>query len=183
VAVSNSISKSFPPLGRAEAKRLVEDQVPTLRIVARGLYRDRADADDLVQDVIERALQVLDRIDPNVNPRGFLVTILHNLHIDRCRSRARRGIHVPAHDVPLVAEEAAPEPAWAALGVDELREGILQLSPELGSAYRMFALEGRPYDEIAAKLGISKATVGTRLLRARARLKEILSAKLTGAKP
>ena len=40
--------------------------------------------------------------------------------------------------------------------------------------YRLHALEGRSYQEISERLGIPKATVGTRLIRARRKLKELL---------
>ena len=179
--VSRSISTPRAASGREAAERAVEEQVSTLRVIARGLYRDRADADDLVQDVLERALRALDQMDLDANPRGWMVTILHNLHIDRCRRQARRGVHIPAQDVPLVAEETAAEPAWAAIEVDDLRAGVERLPDELRTVYQMFALDGRAYTDIAESLGIPKATVGTRLSRARARLKEILSEKLGGA--
>jgi RNA polymerase sigma-70 factor (ECF subfamily) len=176
--VSRFISTPRAATGREAAERLVKEQVSTLRVIARGLYRDRADADDLVQDVLERALRALDQMDLDSNPRGWMVTILHNLHIDRCRRQARRGTHIPAQDVALVAEETAPEPVWAGIGVDDLRAGVEQLPDELRTVYRMFALEGRSYNDVAETLGIPKATVGTRLARARARLKELLTKKL-----
>jgi RNA polymerase sigma-70 factor (ECF subfamily) len=41
--------------------------------------------------------------------------------------------------------------------------------------FELFAFEGRSYDDIAAALGIAKATVGTRILRARQKLRELLT--------
>jgi RNA polymerase sigma-70 factor (ECF subfamily) len=179
VPVSRTIPTP-PSRDRADAARTVEELVPTLQIIARRLYRDRADAEDLVQDAVERALRALDQMDPLANPRGWVVTILHNLHIDRCRRRSRLAPHLPAHDLSLAAEEPASEPSWANIGVDELRDAVGRLSPELAAAYRMFALEGRSYIEVSAALGIPKATVGTRLVRARAQLKELLLGRLEG---
>ena len=79
---------------------------------------------------------------------------------------------------PWSPRRAAPEPVWAGIGVDDLRAGVEQLPDELRTVYRMFALEGRSYNDVAETLGIPKATVGTRLTRARARLKELLTEKL-----
>jgi RNA polymerase sigma-70 factor, ECF subfamily len=40
--------------------------------------------------------------------------------------------------------------------------------------YRLHALEGRSYEEVSARLRIPKATVGTRLIRARRKLRDLL---------
>jgi RNA polymerase sigma-70 factor (ECF subfamily) len=157
--------------------------VPTLRIVARGLCRDHAHGDDLVQDALERALRSIDAIDLDGNVRGWIVTILYNLHIDRCRQLARREPHVPADDVPLGAPEPGEAPRWSALTADDVRHAAAELPDELHATYVLFAFEGRSYVEIAAQLGIPKATVGTRVLRARAHLKKLLVARLADASP
>src|SRR5438128_11068264 len=85
---------------RASAALLAE-QMPVLRIIARALCRDRSKAEDLVQDTFERALRALDQLDQQKNPRSWMVTILNNLHIDRCRQLARLEPHVPCDEVPL----------------------------------------------------------------------------------
>jgi RNA polymerase sigma-70 factor (ECF subfamily) len=120
-------------------------------------------------------------MDAGANPRGWMVTILHNLHIDRCRRRARMKPHVPHDEVPLPAPEVAEAPAWSAMGADDVRRAAARLPDELRTTYTMFALEGRSYQEVAEALGIPKATVGTRVSRARARLKELLTMELAGA--
>lgn len=152
--------------------------VPTLRIVARGVCRDPAHVEDLVQDVLERALRSIDTIDLDRNVRGWMVTILHNLHIDRCRQLARREPHVPVDEVPLGTPDPAEAPRWSLLTADDVRRAAAELPDELHATYVLFAFEGRSYVEIAAQLGIPKATVGTRVLRARAHLKKLLVARL-----
>jgi RNA polymerase sigma-70 factor (ECF subfamily) len=106
-----------------------------------------------------------------------MVTILTNLHIDRCRELARRQ-HVPVDDIQLSSPEPADAPIWSALTVNDVRQAAAQLPEELRETYVLFAFEGRSYTEIAGQLGIAKATVGTRILRARAHLKRLLSASL-----
>lgn len=164
------------------ARRILAEQLPILRAVARNLVRNSVEVEDLVQDVYERALQRLDRIDLTANPRGWMVTVLHNLHIDRCRARARMKPHVPHDEIPLAMPEEREAPIWAAITTDDVRGAAAELPPELRDVYQMFALDGRSYTEIAETLGIPKATVGTRLSRARARLKDLLMAKLPGGR-
>lgn len=167
------------PPGAAAIRQHLAEQLPILRIVARGLSRDPSEIEDLVQDAYERALRSIDKVDVSANPRGWMVTILHNLHIDRCRRRARMKPHVPYDDVPIAAPEAAePPPAWSAMTAEDVRRAAAALPEELRATYTMFALEGRSYQEVAEALGIPKATVGTRISRARARLKALLGAEL-----
>jgi len=159
--------------------RVLIDQLPLLRAVAGKLVRDPAEVEDLVQDVFERALRSVDRADLSDNPRGWMVTILHNLHIDRCRRRARMLPHVPCdEDVVSATPEDREPPVWSAMTTDDVRRAVARLPEELRGTYMMFALEGRSYIEIAEAQGIPKATVGTRLSRARARLKQLLVAEL-----
>jgi len=159
--------------------RVLIDQLPLLRAVAGKLVRDPAEVEDLVQDVFERALRSVDRADLSDNPRGWMVTILHNLHIDRCRRRARMLPHVPCdEDVVSATPEDHEPPVWSAMTTDDVRRAVARLPEELRGTYMMFALEGRSYIEIAQAQGIPKATVGTRLSRARARLKQLLVAEL-----
>lgn len=183
VAERQDLAEPIPPAhpGPEALRRLLAEQLPILRVVARGLSRDPGEIEDLVQDAYERALRSIDKIDPGGNPRGWMVTILHNLHIDRCRRRARMKPHVSCDEVPIAAPELAPAPAWSAITADDVRRATARLPDELRITYSMFALEGRSYQEVSEALGIPKATVGTRLSRARARLKELLTAELAAA--
>jgi len=113
--------------------------------------------------------------------RGWLLTILTNTFLDALRrDKARPG------EVALEIEPPAPppddEPApWAAIDTDDVRAAVAQLPDDVRDTYRLFALEGRDYATIAAALEIPKATVGTRILRARKRLRELLLARLETA--
>lgn len=165
-----------PPPGLVQG--VLAEQLPVLRAVARNLVRNPAEVEDLVQDVFERALRAVDQIDLGANPRGWMVTILHNLHIDRCRQRARMLPHVPCDEVVIAMPEDRDPPVWSAMTTDDIRRAAALLPEELREVYVRFALDGRSYVEIARALGIPKATVGTRLSRARARLKQLLTARL-----
>src|SRR5712664_2863048 len=75
----------------------VEPLIPALRRYARALLRNRANADDLVQDCLERAVsRWYQRRDGDV--RAWLFTILHNLAINQFRQSASRGRHVPIEE-------------------------------------------------------------------------------------
>jgi RNA polymerase sigma-70 factor (ECF subfamily) len=157
----------------------VAEHEGALVLLATRLARDPADAKDLVQDTFERALRAWDRLPADANVRAWLVTILHRLFIDRCR-RAKRGAVVPL-DQEHPGVEAPPPPAWADVTSEQLGRAVAQLDDEFRRVYELHAVDGKSYKEIADALGIPGSTVGTRLLRARRRLKELLVAELARA--
>jgi RNA polymerase sigma-70 factor (ECF subfamily) len=156
---------------------MVREHDAVLRGLARRLCGNSADADDLVHDAYERALRAWGRYVDQGNLRSWLVAILHNLFLDRCRKhkRAPRNEQLEQHDV--VASEPVPPPRWAQVSNDAVTEALAELGPEFRRVYDLHA-QGRSYDEIAAMLGIARATVGTRLLRARRQLKAALLREL-----
>lgn len=149
---------------------------PWLRALARRLTRSPADADDLLQDALERALRSWDRFEPGTNLRAWLSAIVSNLFIDRCRKRSGSVTVDLDDDLAHRVAEPVPdaEPTWAALGEAEVRAVLPQVQPEFRAVFQLH-LEGFGYQDIAERLGIPRATVGTRLLRARRQLKDLLA--------
>jgi len=60
----------------------VAAEIPRLRRYARALTGDDGEADDLIQDTLERALARLAQWRDGDSPRKWLFSILHNLHVD-----------------------------------------------------------------------------------------------------
>lgn len=154
---------------------LVEQHADVLRAMARRLCRDATEAEDLVQDTLERALANAASFTPGTNVRAWLLAILNHLFIDRCRQRARQGPHLQVeqleHELPEVLPDV--EPRWAKLGKPDVEKALLALEPAFRDVYKLH-LEGRSYEQISSALDVPRATVGTRLLRARAKLKALL---------
>jgi RNA polymerase sigma-70 factor (ECF subfamily) len=156
----------------------VREHDALLRGLARRLCGGHiADADDLVHDTYERALRAWGRYVDSGNLRSWLCAILHNLFLDRCRKdrRAPRSEHLD--HVEVAQAEPGPPPRWAQVSGDAVAEALAELGPEFRRVYELHA-QGRSYEEIAAELNIARATVGTRLVRARRRLKEALLREL-----
>lgn len=150
---------------------------PVLRATALRLCGNATDAHDLLQDTFERGLRNLARFQPGTDGRAWLLTILHHLFIDKCRARTREArSDTPAEELEerIAAPEAEPQPSWASISTEQLRAALEKVPEDFRVVYRMHALENRSYQEIAETLGIPKATVGTRLIRARRKLRELL---------
>lgn len=152
-----------------------------LQALALKLTRSPADAADLVQDTLERALVGWGSLRPDTNHRAWLSTILQNLFIDRCRRLARTGqpvaLELVAPVVSVTTPDAAPE--WSEMGEAEVREALVHVQEEYRLVFELH-LDGASYQAIADRLGIPRPTVGTRLLRARRALRELLQARLKG---
>ena len=135
--------------------------------------------------VLGCALRAWGRYMDQGNLRSWLAAILHNIFIDRCRKHKRTPRSERIEQLELAAVEPTPPPQWAQVSSDSVNEALATLGPEFRRVYDLHAA-GRSYEEIATELGIPRATVGTRLVRARRRLKETLLRELGkqgGAEP
>ena len=152
----------------------VSDYESVLFARAMRLARSQSDAWDLVQDTYERALRGQATFQPGTNLRLWLMTIMYNLFLDRCRQpdaraaghRHRRGRHPNP-------ETYAPEP-WESITTEQVHAAVADLEGPFREVYELRLISNCSYDEIADKLTIPRSTVGTRLLRARQKLKSRL---------
>jgi RNA polymerase sigma-70 factor (ECF subfamily) len=161
----------------------VREHEALLTGIARRLCGNDADAADLVHDTYERALRAWDRFSDRGdrgNLRGWMVAILNNLFIDRCRKHRRTPRTEQIEDLELAAPEPPPPPAWSHVTDAQLTAALATLGDEFRQVYLLHA-QGRSYDEIATQLGIAKPTVGTRLIRARKKLKDALLREIGNA--
>ena len=156
-----------------ELKDLIAEQIPRLRRYARALVGGRAQADDLVQDTLERGWARRHLWRRGSDPRAWLFTIMHNLHVNQVRSRVRAPGLTPL-------EDNAPEHAWRpaaeeALIVRDLARALEQLPPEYRETVLLIGLEQMSYQEAAEVLGVPVGTVMSRLARGRERLRALMS--------
>lgn len=145
------------------------------------------DAEDVAQDVFERWLRSRERLAPSTNVRAWMAVVLRHLIIDRQRRRRISPERLVPGEQTIEehgaepAQRAEPERWWYHLGRGDVEAALDGLSPPQRSAFELFELEGKSYDEVAAALQISRSTVGVRVLRARRRLRELLSSRVAAA--
>jgi RNA polymerase sigma-70 factor (ECF subfamily) len=152
-----------------------------LEAMAIRLCGNEVDGNDLVQDTLERALRATESHTPE-NARAWLITMMHNLFVDRCRVQSRQPELVPIDDEDNDVPEPDPEvvPEWATISPAQLEAALSLLDDRFRRVYELHALSGASYDEIAETLSIPRNTVGTRLARARQKVRELLRAQLSG---
>jgi RNA polymerase sigma factor (sigma-70 family) len=151
-----------------EAQRLV-DLIPRLRRYARALVGDRATADDLVQDTLERAWAKLHLYRRGTDLRAWLFTVMHNVHVNRVR--AARPTDMLEDEMPELAQRA---PQGDTLLVRDLDRAIARLPAEQAAVLLLVTLEEMSYEEVSQTLGIPIGTVMSRLSRAREKLRAMM---------
>jgi RNA polymerase sigma-70 factor (ECF subfamily) len=151
--------------------RAILAEIPRLRRYARALLGDRAAADDLVQDTLERAWSRLGQWRPGSNLRAWLFGIMHNLRVDQLRRPAPPMRPVEDAD----GEPPTPPTQSDRLELQDLQSALERLPAEQREIVLLVALEDMSYAEIAAMLDIPCGTVMSRLARGRERLRQIMA--------
>jgi RNA polymerase sigma-70 factor, ECF subfamily len=145
--------------------------------------RNRADAEDLVQDTFARALGAWSRFEPGSNCRAWLFRILTNGFISGYRRRRRhnRFTHETGDDAVTAfygdtGERAGnPQEALVEAGLgDEVESALAELGEDYLKVVLLADLRGARYRDIATQLGVPIGTVMSRLFRARRQLEERL---------
>jgi len=159
-----------------EAQRLV-DLIPRLRRYARALVGERAGADDLVQDTLERAWTKLHLYRPGTDLRAWLFTVMHNVHVNKLRTA--RPTDPLDEEMPELAQRA---PQSDALLVRDLDRAIACLPADQRAVLLLVTLEEMSYEGVARTLGIPIGTVMSRLSRAREKLRALMLGQTASAK-
>ncbi len=160
-------------LNDASAQLLV--CIPRLRRYARALMGSRSDADDLVQDTVERGWDKLASWRPGTDMRAWLFGIMHNLHIDQIR---KPGLLTESIDDTTSIPPASVSQTIG-LELRDMESALRQLAPEQREILLLVALEEMTYAEVAASLQIPLGTVMSRLSRAREKLRALMEGRVT----
>ena len=159
---------TLPIVDEAESlRRAMTALLPDLRRYARFLLRDAAEADDLVQEALTRALAALPGYRNDGNMRGWLFTIQRNVFYEQ--ARRRRTERVVLADAGLGGEHSAPA-QHGHVDLADLTRHLFELSPLLREALVLVGAHGLSYDDAAAVCAVPVGTMKARVSRARARL-------------
>jgi RNA polymerase sigma-70 factor (ECF subfamily) len=151
-----------------------EDEVarllPRLRRFAHALSRNSADADDLAQMTVERALRSKSQWQPGTRLDSWLYRIMRNLWIDTVRSRSRKQrVEASPEEVERVGEDPR-EGMEAAIDLQRIMTAMQRLPDEQREVVALILIEGFGYRETAEMLDLPIGTVSSRLVRGRTSL-------------
>jgi len=141
------------------------DLLPRLRRFAHALARNGADADDLLQASVERALQRREQWEPGTRVDSWMYRLMRNLWIDIVRAETRRGETFVAPDAgDLIGADGNQE---AVVELGKVGAALRRLPPEQREAVALVVIEGFAYKEAAEILDIPMGTLSSRLVRGR----------------
>ncbi|AYF00706.1 RNA polymerase sigma-54 factor RpoN [Paracoccus yeei] len=148
--------------------------LPNLRRYALSLTRRPDQADDLVQQTVERAIAGAASFDSVQRLEPWLFRIMRNGFIDQTRRRRSAGVQLDVHDMPE-ALPTDPGPALEArLMLRSVEAAMATLPIEQREILHLVCVEEMSYAETARILDIPLGTVMSRLSRARLALSERL---------
>jgi len=145
--------------------------LPSLRAFARSLSRNPAQADDLVQDTLVKALTNIERFEPGTNLRAWLFTILRNHYYSHLRKAKREVEDVEGR----MAARLATRPAQnGAIDLEDFKLAFAQLAPDHREVLTLVGASGCSYEEAAEICGCAVGTIKSRVNRGRKKLADLL---------
>lgn len=140
--------------------------LPKLRVQALALTRNRANADDLVQEAVCNALSAQDSFIPGTNFAAWMQRVLRNRFISNLR-RQRPTANIDDVPAELLAVDAPHEHQ---LALKELAQAMDRLPPDQREALIMVVVHGMSYEALAEAAGCAVGTTKSRVFRARRQL-------------
>ena len=155
---------------------LVRPHAPALYRFAFRLLRDRADAEDLVQDVLTKLYPRTHEMAQVQDLKPWLLRVVYHQFVDDLRRRRRTAVHVSEMNM-LDVPDPGQEPD-VHLGVNEMadrvRGAIGQLNHEQQALIGLHLMDGMTLEEVTHVLDVPLGTLKSRLHRARIQLKKLL---------
>jgi RNA polymerase sigma-70 factor (ECF subfamily) len=145
--------------------------LPSLRAFARSLAHNPAQADDLVQDTLVKALANVERFEPGTNLRAWLFTILRNHYYSQLRKAKRE---VEDADGKFAARLASRPEQDGSVDLEDFKVAFAQLAPDHREVLTLVGASGCSYEEAAQICGCAVGTIKSRVNRARKKLSDML---------
>ena len=154
-----------------DVRAQLAELLPRLRRFARVITRNVADADDLVQVAVEKALTRAEQWRPGSRLDNWMFGIMKNAWIDEIRSRRRRErVHAPEEAGATIGDASAASRDIAL----SVQAAMARLPEEQRMAIALVLVEGQSYKDAAESLGIPMGTLTSRLARGREALQALL---------
>lgn len=148
--------------------------LPRLRRFARSLARDAADADDLCQIALERALKAEAQWQQGTRLDSWMYRIMRNCWIDEARARRRRSETFVPEEAGAVVGDNDAERIEARVELGNVDRAMATLPDEQREVIALILVEGLAYKEAAEVLDLPMGTVTSRLVRGRQALMAML---------
>jgi RNA polymerase sigma-70 factor (ECF subfamily) len=191
-AASDAVTTADAAAKSTDFDQQIRPYLDQLYPAALRMTRNRADAEDLVQETLTKAYTAYHQFTPGTNLRAWLHRILANTFINSYRKTKREPAITPGADPqqdwqlgrdPL----SGPARSAEAEALDKITDSaVLSALRELPDDFKttiwLADVEGYPYREVAAMMGTPIGTVMSRLHRGRSKLRQQLVVRPPRAK-
>lgn len=143
-----------------------------------AIVKDPDEAQDALQEALATLWRRWDRLQRHPNPEALVLRVCANAAYDAIRRRQRHARRFATDEEPVDVPDPSPSALQAAAGAEaqaRVRRAIAALSRNQAVAIVMHAVEGIPYEGVAAAMRCREVTVRTHVARARARLRALLA--------
>ncbi|MCX7559265.1 RNA polymerase sigma factor [Sulfitobacter sp. F26204] len=154
-----------------EPKDELLTHLPALRAFALSLTRNRATADDMMQDTVLKAWTNMDKYKAGTNMRAWLFTILRNNFYS-----SRRKLNREVADVDnIFSDTLSVKPDHdGRLQMTDFKQAFDKLPDEQREALILVGASGFSYEEAGEMCGVATGTIKSRVNRGRIKLTELL---------
>ena len=144
--------------------------LPHLQRYGRFLARNPEQADDLVQDCVERAMRKADFFQDGTNLRAWMFTMMRNIFVNGKRRQAVAARH--AEGVKSHAQSCCEPAQFHSVLLSRVQSAMEALSHEEREVVMKLGVEQWPYRDLVAETGSPAGTMKSRLSRARGKLRK-----------
>jgi RNA polymerase sigma factor (sigma-70 family) len=170
------------PAASALFEHLALPLLPSMYRHALWLSRNHAEAEDIVQETIAKALRAFSSFQAGTNFKAWVFRILHNAFLtSRTAIATSRTVYLEDQADLLDVADTSPTPEDHLLRLDNqaaLTEALERLHPQLREVLLLCEVEELKYKEISMILDIPIGTVMSRISRARRTLHQDLRQQL-----
>lgn len=153
-------------------QKLYEQHYSQMMGVCLRYSNNREDAQDILHEGFIKVFKNISKYQPGTSLSAWIRRIMVNTSIDFYRKNVRRRSEDIEQAYNISTDEAD---AISQMTESEILAAVQELSPAYRTVFNLYVIEGFSHKEIGVQLGITESTSRSNLVKARIKLKDILS--------
>lgn len=155
-------------------KKIYEDHYSVMLPICMRYANNSNEALDILHDGFIKVFKNINKYKPGTSLMAWIKRLMINTSIDYYRKRVRQ--RTDDIDAAYYLSDKSPD-VVSQMSAKEILNALQELSTAYRTVFNLFVIEGYPHKKIAEKLNISESTSRSNLVKARGKLKLILSKK------
>lgn len=155
-------------------QKLYEDHYPIMLPVCMRYAHNENEALDILHEAFIKILKNMSKYQAGTSLKAWIKRIVVNTAIDYYRKNTRR--RTEDLDTAYGISQDSPD-AVSSMSAQEIMLALQQLSPAYRTVFNLYVIEGYSHKEVAEQIGITESTSRSNLVKARCKLRAILSSQ------